>query len=72
MGKKDIIKDIQKVSEDVEGYLSFSKYKVYGEYANEIMKQFGSWSNAKTEAGLPTRKKGKVESIPPEKLAEMV
>lgn len=70
--KKAMVEDVKKVAKATEGYLSFRNYKEKGRYGGQIVAEFGSWSEAKREAGLPTRKKSKIRDIPAKEIAEMV
>jgi len=50
--KKEIIKDIQKVDKQTDGYLSYRKYISKGNYGSKIYKHFNTWAEAKKQAGL--------------------
>lgn len=69
--KKDIINDIKETAAAINGYLSFNKYEEEGRYGHAAVRKFGSWSDAKEAAGLPTAPPGKVK-INAEEIAEKI
>lgn len=69
--KEEILKDVKKVAENTEGYLSLNKYREKGNLGNKIFNQFDKWNEIKKELGLPTKKQTVIKDNL-EELKEMV
>lgn len=50
--KQEILEDVKKTAEKVDGYLSLSKYREKGSYGNKIFHHFDYWSEIKEELGM--------------------
>ena len=63
MGSKpsntDLLNDLQEVADDLGETPTIDQYKTHGSYTPwQIRSQFGSWTDAKEEAGLPVNRSG--------------
>lgn len=52
---KELLEDLRRVGDKVEGRMSKLEYKKHGKYSSECMvRRFGSWKEAKVKAGVRT------------------
>lgn len=67
----DIIFDIAKADEQVEGNLTAREYDEIGDYnTDQARNRFGTWNEAKKTAGVRRTESGKTKSISKEELLE--
>jgi len=53
--KELVLEDIRKNAEDYDGYYPLRQYQKDGKYHTKIYELFNSWTEAKLEAGLPSK-----------------
>lgn len=67
---QEILNDMQKTAEKVDGKLTIKKYRKHGQYSAWAAQTRWGWNNAKEKIGLETLDKGEHREIPEEKLLE--
>lgn len=53
--RKKVLDDIKEKAEDYDGYYSLTEYQKEGKYYTKIYDLFDNWTEAKLEAGLPSK-----------------
>jgi hypothetical protein len=68
-GEEDLLADLRRVADRLDESPTVKQYKTYGKYHPSVIRnRFGTWNEAKKEAGIPVNESGSIHRVDEEDL----